>query len=368
LLAALVPAARRSTRQIPILVSPRSIAVFRALMLGDMLCATPALRALRQGFPQARITLIGLPWARELAQRLPTVDAFEPFPGWPGLPESEPPSPAEADAFIVRQRAQRYDLALQMHGSGEHVNALVASFGAKANGGFAAPGVWSPPADAARFMPWPTGGSEVRRLLALTDRLGLPRLGEALDFPIESTDRQAVPALQPTLPYAILHPGSQWPSRRWPAERFAAVGDALAARGMSVLVTGTSSEADITRRVIELMGHHATDLAGLTTLGTLGALVERAAVIVCNDTGMSHVAAALGTPSVVVSSGSDVVRWAPANGLRHRVLWQDMPCRPCAYRSCPVTTPCRHPCAAAITSDTVILAASAQLELGRCAS
>jgi ADP-heptose:LPS heptosyltransferase len=346
-------------------MTPRSIAVFRALMLGDMLCATPALRALRQGFPKARITLIGLPWARDFAQRLSTVDAFEPFPGWPGLPESTPPSCEQGNAFVARQRAQRYDLALQMHGSGEHVNALVASFGAKHNGGFTAPGVWSPPADAARFVPWPDSGSEVQRLLAVTDRLGLPRQGEALDFPLESADRGAVPALQPTLPYALIHPGSQWPSRRWPAERFAAVGDALGAQGLSVLVTGTAGEADLTRRVVAMMSHPATDLAGRTTLATLAALVERAALVVCNDTGISHVAAALGTPSVVIASGSDVARWSPVNSLRHRVLWHDVPCRPCAHKVCPVESPRVHPCAMAIGSDRVIRAARAQLERGR---
>ncbi|HEX5497698.1 MAG TPA: hypothetical protein VFX03_00665, partial [Thermomicrobiales bacterium] len=64
---------------------PRRIAVFRALALGDLLCATAALRALRGRFPCAEIALIGLPWSAALAERLDTIDRVIPFPGWPGI-------------------------------------------------------------------------------------------------------------------------------------------------------------------------------------------------------------------------------------------------------------------------------------------
>lgn len=319
------------------------VAVLRALVLGDLLCATPALRALKRGLPRAELTLVGLPWARELAARLDSVDHFVELPGWPGLPE-RPEAPAdERRAFVDDMRARRFDWALQMHGSGSVVNPLVGAWGARHAAGFRRPGDAVPEGAAATFAAWPETGTEVERLLALTDHLRLPRRGLALDFPLRDDDRRAAARLLEGLgqrPLAIVHAGSQLPSRRWPAGRFAAVADTLADAGLAVLLTGTGPEAAVVRAVAGAMRHPARDLAGRTTLWTLGALVERARLVVCNDTGISHVAAALGTPSVVVSSGGDALRWAPADGLRHRVLWHDVPCRPCAFAECPIGHPC----------------------------
>jgi len=84
-------------------------------------------------------------------------------------------------------------------------------------------------------------------------------------------------------------------------------------------------------------------------------LIDDADALVCNDTSVSHIAAALGCPSVVISCGADVARWAPLDTARHRVLWQALPCRPCAHASCPIG----HPCAEAITPEAVLAALDA---------
>ncbi len=331
-------------------------------MLGDLLCATPALRALRRGLPHAHIAFVGLPWARELVSRLDSVDEFIEFPGWPGLPEHPLDHPSSALRFLSAMAARRDDLALQLHGSGNVVNSLVAEFGAARNAGFASATAWRPAADAQRFVPWPEHGTEVERLLMLTDHLGLPRQGLQLDFPLQAADRAAAQALCAgrigTAGLALVHAGSQLPSRRWPPERFAAVADALAAQGLTVALTGTASEAALTRSVADAMRVPALDWAGQTTLWTLGALVERAAVVVSNDTGLSHIAAALGTPSVVVSSGGDAVRWAPADAQRHRVFWHDLPCRPCAYAECPNDQACARAVGVEAVRDAALQAIS----------
>jgi ADP-heptose:LPS heptosyltransferase len=329
------------------------IAVFRALMLGDMLCATPALRALRHGFPQAEITLIGLPWARALAQRLSCIDRFIDFPGHPALPEQRC-DVRELPDFLAQVQTRRFDLAVQLHGSGAIVNPLVACFGARCTAGFHDDRAWRPEADASLYEPWPEDGHEIVRLLRLTDRLGLPRRGTQLEFPLREEDRAALAALWPGAragrPYVCVHAGAQLPSRRWPIERFAAVADALAASGRTVVLTGGVPETALVGALEAAMTRRAVNLVGRTTLWTLGALVEGAELVVCNDTGVSHIAAALGIPSVVVASGSDVARWAPLDRERHRVLWQPMPCRPCAHAVCPYD----HGCARGIDVPRVL--------------
>ena len=118
------------------------------------------------------------------------------------------------------------------------------------------------------------------------------------------------------------------------------------------MLTGSAGEAGLVDAVIQRMRRRATSLAGKTSLGALGALIDDADALVCNDTSVSHIAAALGCPSVVVSCGADVARWAPLDTTRHRVLWQALPCRPCAHAQCPIG----HACAEAITVDAVLAA------------
>jgi len=322
------------------------IAVFRALQLGDLLCAVPALRALDAAYPDAHVTLIALPWARELAQRLPYVDEFVEFPGFPGMPERAPDM-AAIPAFFSAMRERAFDLAVQLHGSGELSNPVTMLIGAKRSAGYYRPGSYRP--DRESFFEWRDGEHEVQRWLRLMERLGMASRGTHLEFPLREHDWRAWRSLH-LESYAVIHPGSQLPSRRWPAERFAKVGDALAGEGLRVVLSGTVGERFLTQQVLQQMREPAIDLAGRTTLGSLVALIARARLLVCNDTGVSHIAAATGTRSVVVACGSDPKRWAPLNRELHRVLYHDVPCRPCAHRECPIG----HDCALGVSAWQVI--------------
>ncbi len=326
----------------------RRIVVLRALMLGDTICAVPALRAVRSAWPKAHIALMGTPVAREYLSRLDCVDEWRPFPGWPGVPE-RPVDVRELPAFFTAMHASDWDLAIQLHGSGEITNPFLAMLGARWNAGFRGTLAWAPPQDAERFAPWPLLGHETQRLLSLCRHLGLPVDGDHLEFPLRAEDEddllRAWPGRAGDMPYACLHAGAQLASRRWPLRRFAAVAQALHDGGHAIVLTGTAAERPLTQQLATMLAAldvPCVDLSGETTLWTLGALLRGARVLVCNDTGVSHIAAALGVPSVVLSCGSEPMRWAPPDRTRHRVLAKPAPCRPCAYPECPNGHACAH--------------------------
>lgn len=295
---------------------PARIAVLRALKLGDLLCATPALRALRRRFPAAEITLIGLPWAEDLVRRLPALDRLAAFPGYPGIPEAEAP-PARTAAFLDAARAYHYDLAIQMHGDGNVSNGFVDALGAPVTLGYRR-------LDDDRLtlgLPYVADEPEVIRWLRLVGLLGAPVVDRRLAFPVTSAEtgraedvlRDAPPGDGPLVG---LHPGASDPHRRWPAARFAALATAVHERWRARLVlTGGAGERDLTDEIASRVP--ALDLAGRTSLGDLAAVIGRLDLLVTNDTGASHLAAAAGTRSVVIFGSTSPRQWAPLDLDRH---------------------------------------------------
>jgi len=304
----------------------RRIAIFRALNLGDLLCAIPAIRALKSSYPEARINLIGLPWMAEFAMRFRHYfDGFASFPGVAGLPEQA----IDLDAFtefLHRERQADYDLVLQMHGKGSVTNPVVAMFGARRLAGYNEPGEYCP--DPETFMPYPEGLPEIERHLALMNFLGITSKGRGLEFPVTDDEWREVANLRNVYgisdrPYVCIHPGARDMCRWWAPRKFAQVADAIAAKGVVIIFTGTNEEHSAVERVRKKMDAPSINLAGRTGLGVLGALIGQASLLVSNDTGVSHIAAAMGTPSVVIFLTSDPARWAPLDRELHHVITPD---------------------------------------------
>ncbi len=312
--------------------------------LGDLLCTVPALRRLRAARPDVEVTLVTFGRMAPVVQRLGVPVALLPFPGAEGIPDG-PVDAAGWAPFAAAARDRRFDLALQAYGDRPAANRVTAALGAPRTGGFAPTG-WDPPAGTDELhLRYPVHLHEAARHVALLEHLGLPPGGDvAMGFPVTADDEAGHAALlaahhlEPGR-YAVLHPGASAPTRRWPVERYAAVGDALAAEGLAVVVTGVPDERDISARVVAAMRAPAVDLAGATGLGGLAALLRDSAVLVGNDTGSAHLAAAVGARSVTVFLPGDPVRWAHP-GPRHRALAATVACAPCPHLACPIEFRC----------------------------
>ncbi|MGI8951296.1 MAG: glycosyltransferase family 9 protein [Chitinophagaceae bacterium] len=304
----------------------QKIAVFRALQLGDLLCTVPAFRALRNAYPDAEITLLSLPWASEFVKRFSNYfDRFVHFPGYPDLPEQEYNAKALAD-FIQKMRDEQFDLLLQMQGNGTIVNNLLRQFGATCVAGFYNEESFI---NSEFFMPYPNYGSEIERHLLLMQHLGIPSQGTQLEFPLTEKDQKDFDdLLLPIFPkkYVCIHPGSRGAYRQMPPQYFAALADYCIEQEFIVVITGTKSETDISKEVIKCMKHFAIDVTGKTSLGAVAILIKNAFALISNCTGVSHIAAAMQTPSIVISMDGEPERWAPLNKELHKVIdWTKNP-------------------------------------------
>jgi ADP-heptose:LPS heptosyltransferase len=280
------------------------LAVLRALGLGDLLTAVPALRALARAFPTHRRLLIAPSWLQPL---LPLIreggeDCLHGLVEVGGL---------DADP---RELPQRAELAVNLHGRGPQSHRLL--LGAQPQrliafrseeAGFDSPSCWE------------RDEHEVRRWCRLLAEDGIEADPAQLEI-----ERPAVELPGWTRGATLMHPGAASAARRWPVERWAAVARAELAAGREVIVTGSRSETGLGRAIARSAGvPPRAQLAGRTDLRGLTALVGAAGMVVCGDTGVAHLATALATPSVLLFGPTSPAHWGPPGerGI-HRVLWE----------------------------------------------
>lgn len=206
------------------------------------------------------------------------------------------------------------------------------------------------------------------RMLLGRDPEAEPRV-PALTAPVEAVEAWRARVGGAEGPLAGLFPGSNAPARRWPPERFAEVGKALTSDGARVVVMGSPSERGLTAAVArEVPG--AVDAGGRTDLPGLAALLSLCDLVVTNDTGPMHVAAAVGTPTVSLWGPSDPAEVAPPTGRHVTVSTGELPCRPCLKNVCPrsgrgtVLPQAHEECMALIEVEGVLRAARRTMEAG----
>jgi ADP-heptose:LPS heptosyltransferase len=276
------------------------ILLLRALGVGDLAAAVPALRGIRSAFPDRIVALAAPAWLTPLIRLTGAVDRIVPTDGlapreWP----IEPPG-----------------IAVNLHGRGPQSHRLLRRARPGRLWAFANPEGGHPEGPA-----WEEEEHEVHRWCRLLRHYGVH--ADPCDLSL------AVPPVAVPRGVTIVHPGAKSPSRRWPAARYAAVAKTLAAAGHRVVVTGSPGEEDLAVRVAGQAGlPGAAVLAGRTGLGELAALVAHARLVISGDTGIAHLATGYGTASVVLFGPMPPARWGPPARPYHRAIWHGTEAEP----------------------------------------
>jgi ADP-heptose:LPS heptosyltransferase len=275
----------------------RRVVALRALGLGDLLTAVPALRGLQDAFAGATVT-VAAPRALAPVAELAGCE----------LVDAAPLAPLDAALHGA-------DLLINLHGRGPQSHRVALGARPRRLVAFAHADV--PPT--AGMPAWRADEHEVARWCRLLAESGIPADPARLRLP--------APALPAALSAAggatVVHPGAASGARRWPAARFARVARSEAAAGRRVVITGGGDERALAAAVARDAGlPDDAVLAGRTGLRELAAVVGAARRVVCGDTGVAHLATALGVPSVVLFGPTSPRTWGPPEAAgSHRVLW-----------------------------------------------
>lgn len=279
----------------PLALGPGDVLVLRALGLGDALTGVAALRGVRRAWPGRRLVLAAPAAPGAFLAGHGVVDVVLPAAG---------PGP-------IAVGGPGGHVAVDLHGRGPESHRALAATRPARLVAFACPeaGHAGPPFRADEH--------EVDRWCRLVRAAGGPcgRADLRLDVPA-APERDLV----------LLHPGAASGSRRWPEDRWGALGARLAAAGRRVAVTGSAGERALCGAVAAACGPGTRDLSGTLDLDGLAAVVAGAGLLVCGDTGVAHLATALGTPSVLLFGPTPPRWWGPAlDHDRHVVLWRGAP-------------------------------------------
>lgn len=329
-------------------LAARNILAVRLDNTGDVVLLGPALRAVKQTLPQARLTLLASPAGATAAPLLPWIDDVIVWRAiWQDVGGKMPFDPGRERELIAELSRRQFDAALIFTSFSQtpHVPGFVCYLAgiplrageSKEFGGSTL---------TVELRSGPDELHQAERNLRLVEQLGFTVRDRRLAMRIPEEARHAVSGLMALAgldsarPFVLLHPGASCQARRFPAERLREVAAQLGRTGWQVLVTGSAREAGLIGFVASVGTPGIGALAGRTSLVEFAALVERAALVICGNTLPLHLADAVGTPVLGLYSGTDYEeQWRP-RFTAHRLLRRPTPCAPCYRFDCPFGQPC----------------------------
>jgi lipopolysaccharide heptosyltransferase II len=346
--------------------SAKNILCIRLDSLGDVLMTTPAMRAIKEGLPGSHLTLMTSPAGATAGELIPEVDDVIVYKA-PWMK----PSPAESGSaydleMIARLKAARFDAAVifTVYSQSPLPAALLAYLAGIPlrlahcrENPYHLLSDWVKESEPEQLV-----RHEVRRHLDLAAAVGFTAPNESLSLRVPPESCLEVEALltdaglERSRPWFVLHPGVSAPSRQYPPENYTRVARLLALEyGWQIVITGSAKERILAQQIQDAVGLPTVNLAGKLSLAQLAALIQLAPLLVANNTGPVHIAAALGIPVVVLYALTNPQHtpWqVPARVLNH-----DVPCKFCYKSICPQG---HHHCLTLVNPETV---ADAALEL-----
>lgn len=308
-------------------MTPDRIVVRAPNWVGDAVLSLAALRDLRRNFPQARLEVHARPWVAPLYEAVAEVDAIRTSQGF------------QADRRLLRGQ---FDAAVLLPNSFASAAAAYAA-GIPERWGYATDGRGPLLTRKARVPAQVRGRSQVYYYRAMLAGIGLTvsaspdvRLGAP-----EAWTERAAELLGAPGPWIGLNPGAFFGSaKRWVPARYAAAGERLAREtGAKIAIVGGALERPLGDAIASAMKVPARVLCGETTLGELLGVLSRLRLLLTNDSGPMHVAAALGVPVVAVFGPTDWRETGPV-GSRQRLVREPVHCSPCLLRECPIDHRC----------------------------
>jgi ADP-heptose:LPS heptosyltransferase len=325
----------------------RNILAVRLDNTGDVVMLGPALRAVKQASPDARISLLASPAGSAAAPLLPWIDDVIVWRSiWQDVGGRMPFDPQREWELIQLLAERRFDAALiftsfsqtpQVPGYVCYLAGIPLRAGeSKEFGGSVL---------TTELRGAPDDLHQAERNLRLIEQLGFPVRDRRLAVAISDEDREAARVLLADVdidaqrPFTLIHPGASAEARRYPPERMGEVAHLLRRQGHQVLITGVDKEAPIVDEA-RSRAPGVRCLVGQTTLAQYAALVARAALVICGNTLPLHLADAVGTPLVVLYSGTDYEeQWRPRE-VAAELLRRPTACHPCYRFTCPIDLPC----------------------------
>lgn len=328
----------------------RNLLVVRLDNVGDLVLLSPVLRAIRAHLPDARITLLATPAGTQVTALLPWVDdVITRSVVWQDASGSMPFDPEREIDLIETLRARSFDAALVFTSFSQspyppayacYIAGIPLRVGqSKEFGGSVLSQAVQPPSDAMH---------QAERNLHLIERAGFSVQRRDLELripPVVQADADILlhqHGIDPRVPFLLLAPGASCAARRYDPARFAEATRIIAGRmRVPVVIVGSERERAVAGDIARALDDVAiADVAGKTSIGVLAGVIQRAALVLANDSGPMHIADALRRPMVILYSGTELEsQWEPRSAPA-LLLRRDTSCSPCYGFTCPYDMEC----------------------------